>query len=262
MKRKLMFSVLLALCLIGLAGCGGTGNSEPADGQSVQSVQSVEPEQTQEPGQNETPVQLPEAEAGGVDPAVALERANAYMDQYYSMFSKRQKGTVELVGMRQDGEYCDCLFNHAEVIGEGGLLTINWRFHVIYRMLDSGWSSGTWDSTMRVYTYDWKLVGEWTGENEGKQFWLNIHSYDMEAGTVEVEYDFGGNEVSNGVVTMYIVNQDYWDQEQKEWSLNTDKSADYGLIDIYPYGANYSDAGEGVGLLADDGDTHCWLTRN
>lgn len=197
----------------------------------------------------------------GLDPQVALARANECMDQHYAMLSNRSKGVVELVDMSMNEDTCYCLFDHAEVIGETDLLTIHWRFRITFRMLEDGWSTGAWDGTMNIYAYDWNLVGEWTGTAEGKDFWLKIHSYDPENESVEVEYDFGGSEVSNGIITMYIVNQDFWDNEQTAWSLNTDSGAYYGIIDIYPYVKTYTDAGEGVGILADDGDTHCWLER-
>lgn len=197
----------------------------------------------------------------GIDPNVALARANELMDQYFAMFDNRHKGVVELVDMSMDGEFGDCLFDHAEEIGEGGLLTIHWRFHVTYRLQEDGWSKGAWNNKQNVFAYDWNLTGEWRGQNEGKEFWLKIHSYDPEELTVDVEYDFGGSKVSNGIETLYIVNQDFWDDEQKEWSLSHDESAHNGFINIYPYGASYTDAGKGSGILADDGDTHCWLER-
>lgn len=197
----------------------------------------------------------------GIDSNAALARANEFMDGHFAKFSNRTKGTVELVDMAMDGEFGDCLFDVSEDIGEGGLLTIHWRFHITYRLQEDGWSKGAWNGKMNLFAYDWKLTGEWRGQAGGKDFWLKIHSYDSEALTVEVEYDFGGNKVSNGVETMYIVNQDFWDDEQKEWSLSHDESAHHGFIDIYPYGASYTDAGEGSGILADDGDTHCWLER-
>ena len=197
----------------------------------------------------------------GLSAEAALARANECMDQYYAMFTNRSKGVVELVDMSMNEDTCYCLFDHAEVMGETDLLTIHWRYRITFRMMEDGWSTGAWDSTMNVYAYDWNLVGEWTGQAEGKEFWLKVHSYDPEELTVQVEYDFGGNTVSDGIETLYIVNQDFWDREQKEWSLSHDEDKDYGFIDLYPYSKNYTDAGEGVGILADDGDTHCWLKR-
>lgn len=196
----------------------------------------------------------------GLDPAVALARANELMDQYYAMFSSRRKGVVELVDMYMQGDSCTCLFDHAEQMGESGLLTLHWRFRVNYRLTENGWSSGAWDGTMNKYAYDWELVGRWTGSNGGENFELNVISYDPDEMTVDVEYAFGSRR-SNGVETLYIVNQDFWDNEQKEWSLNEDEMAHHGFIDLYPFGADYTDAGEGCGILAESDNIHCWLQR-
>lgn len=196
----------------------------------------------------------------GPDPEMALARANELMDQYYSNFSSRTKGVVELVDMSMQDDFCYCLFDHAEVMGQGGLLTIHWCFNITFRLDEDGWSSGAWDGTMRTFAYDWNLVGEWEGSNGGEDFYLKVHSYDPEEMTVDVEYTFGQRR-SDGVETLYIVNQDFWDNEQKEWSLNADETAHHGFIDLYPFGANYTDAGQGAGILADSGETNCWLQR-
>lgn len=83
----------------------------------------------------------------GLDPQVALARANECMDQHYAMLSNRSKGVVELVDMSMNEDTCYCLFDHAEVIGETDLLTIHWRFRITFRMLEDGWSTGAWDGT-------------------------------------------------------------------------------------------------------------------
>lgn len=196
----------------------------------------------------------------GPDPAYVLSRANTYMDGHYAHFSTRNKGVVELVDMYVDGDRCICLFDHAEVMGQSGLLTIHWRFRITFVLDEDGWSSGAWDGTMNDYAYDWDLEGEWTGSNEGENFWMKVHAYDPEEKTVEVEYAFGSL-CSEGIETLYIVNQDFWDREMREWSLNADKYEHSGFIDLYPFGAEYTDAGEGSGILADSGETHCWLQR-
>lgn len=197
---------------------------------------------------------------GGLPADVALARANQLMDQYYAMFSSRNKGVVELIGMNTQGPVTSCLFDHAEAMGPSGLLTLHWRFRVSFRMTEDGWSTGAWDGTMNEYAYDWNLVGQWKGQNDGENFSLTVHSYDPEEKTVDVEYAFGSRR-SNGVETLYIVNQDFWDQEQKEWSLNEDETAHHGFIDLYPFGAEYTDAGEGYGILAESDNTHCWLEK-
>jgi len=197
----------------------------------------------------------------GLDPAVALARANELMDQYYANFGTRNKGVVELVGINMQGNMANCLFDHAEVMGQGDILTLHWRFRVKFSLSEKGWSSGAWDGTMNKYAYDWKLVGEWKGSNGGENFRLKVHSYDPAQKTVDVEYTFGGRS-SNGVETLYIVNQDFWDQEQKEWSLSDDSLAHNGFINLYPYGKNFRDAGEGFGIAAkSDSGVNCWLTK-
>ena len=196
----------------------------------------------------------------GPDPDYVLARANTCMEQHYANFGSRSKGTVELVDMYTEADRCICLFDHAEVMGQGELLTIHWRFRITFRLDEEGWSIGAWDGTMNDYAYDWNLTGEWRGSNEGEDFWLKIHSYDAQKHTVELEYVFGGQQ-SEGIETMYIVNQDFWDREMREWSISQDSSAHSGFIDLYPFGAKYSDAGQGFGILADSGNTHCWLQR-
>lgn len=196
----------------------------------------------------------------GLDPAAALARANELMDEYYSHFANRSKGVVELVDMAMNGDTATCLFDHAEKMGSGDLLTIHWRFRIKYRMMKDGWSSGAWDTTMNKYAFDWNLVGEWRGSNKGEDFYMKVYSYDPSAKTVDVEYAFGERR-SSGVETLYIVNQDFWDEEEKEWSLNADRSAHHGFVDLCPFGANFKDAGEGSGVVADSGSVKCWLTR-
>ena len=196
----------------------------------------------------------------GPDPDAVLARANELMDQYYANFSSRNKGTVELIGLGVNGDRCNALIDHAEQMGQGDLLTIHWRFNLLLSLDEKGWSKGAWDGTMRDYAYDWNLVGEWTGSCGGEDFWLKVHSYDPDQKSVEVEYIFGSRR-SDGVETMYIVNQDFWDREMKEWSLNEDSSAHHGFIDLLPFGTSYKDAGEGAGIIADSGENHCWLRR-
>lgn len=196
----------------------------------------------------------------GPDPSKVLEHANAYMDQYYSNFSSRNKGTVELVDMSIQDTVCYCLFNHAEVMGPTDLLTLHWRFRTTCRLNEDGWTNGAWDGTMKKYAFDWKLEGEWRGSNGGEDFYLKVHSYNADEMTVDVEYSFG-QLCSNGIETLYIVNHDFWDEEEREWALNADKQAHEGFIDLYPFGANYTDAGQGYGVLADSGNIHCWLEK-
>lgn len=196
----------------------------------------------------------------GPDPNAVLARANELMDQYYANFSSRNKGTVELVGLSVNGDRCVALIDHAEQMGQSGLLTIHWRFNLILSLDEQGWTRGAWDGTMRDYAYDWDLVGEWTGSCGGEDFRMQVHSYDPDQKSVEVEYVFGSRR-SDGVETMYIVNQDFWDQEMKEWSLSDDASAHHGFIELLPFGASYKDAGEGEGIIADSGENHCWLKR-
>ena len=113
---------------------------------------------------------------------------------------------------------------------------------------------------MNTYLYEWNLVGQWEGSNEGEDFSMTVHSYDPKEMTVDVEYVFGDRR-SNGIETMYIVNQDFWDQEQKAWSLSDDELGHSGFVDLYPFGASYVDAGEGVGVLASSSEVNCWLHR-
>ena len=197
----------------------------------------------------------------GLDPAVPLARAHEVMDQYYSRFDQRRKGEIEVVKIALSSSRADCLVEHIEQMGTNGLLTLRWRFHIIYQLGKNGWSSGAWDGTMNVYRYDWNIVGEWKGSTGGENFYLKVHSYDEQAKSVQVEYAFG-NRRSNGVETMYIVNQDFWNKEMKEWALSADKNAHNGFVDLYPYVKNYRDAGESSGILAEsESGTHCWLSK-
>lgn len=194
------------------------------------------------------------------DPEKILARANELMDQYYAHFGSRNKGEITLVDMGIQGDRCSCLLNHAEVMGETDILTIHWRFRLECRLDEDGWSSGAWNGTMNTYLYEWNLVGQWEGSNEGEDFSMTVHSYDPKEMTVDVEYVFGDRR-SNGIETMYIVNQDFWDQEQKAWSLSDDELGHSGFVDLYPFGASYVDAGEGVGVLASSSEVNCWLHR-
>ncbi len=197
----------------------------------------------------------------GLDPAVALARANELMDDYYSHFANRSKGVVELVNMSMQDSSANCLFDHAEKMGNDGILTIHWRFRIKYRLDKNGWSGGAWDTTMNPYRFDWNLVGEWKGSNGGENFYLKVHSYDEQEKSVQVEYTLGSRR-SNGVETMYIVNQDFWNNEMNAWALSTDKSAHHGFVELHPYVKNYRDAGEGGGMIAEsDSGMHCWLSR-
>ena len=150
---------------------------------------------------------------------------------------------------------------HVEQMGTNGLLALHWRFHIIYQLGKNGWTGGAWDTTMSVYRYNWNIVGEWKGSNGGENFYMKVHSYDEQKMTVQVEYAFG-NRRSNGVETMYIVNQDFWDREKNAWALNSNKSAHNGFVELHPYVKEYRDAGSGSGIVAQsDSSMHCWLSR-
>lgn len=60
---------------------------------------------------------------------------------------------------------------------------------------------------------------------------------------------------------LFIINQHFWDKEERERNLSTDKKAHDGFNDLYPFGANNADVGEHYGVLADSGEIHCRLER-
>lgn len=183
---------------------------------------------------------------------LALDPApvEAYLEQMYRKdYTLREMSAGETTAVY--------IFDH---ILESDVVTIQDPIVVTYRATENGWSSAPVNTTNPDPIYTWKLIGEWEGENEGEKFWIKFHEVSDTHSAVVAEYDFGGSVVSNGWETLTIENQDFWDEELESWVLVSEGSS-WGPVEIHPFGARYTDAGEGSGLIAESDNTHCWLTR-
>ena len=178
------------------------------------------------------------------------DSVEAYLEQMY-------RKDYTLRDMSTTGTTAMYVFDH---ILESDVVIIHDPIVLTYRATENGWSSAPVTTTNPDPELHWLMSGEWEGEINGEKFWLKFHEVSDTHQAVVAEYNFGDTVVSDGWTTMTIENQDFWDEELESWVLVPEGSS-WGPVEIHPFGARYTDAGEGSGLIAKSEDNHCWLTR-
>lgn len=176
------------------------------------------------------------------------EDALSYLETQYD------NCTIEIVGSSFENGSSKFVAERSET---DGYLTVIYQETLSYNNFNNaGWSVHLSDPTVLMYSFD--FLGEWTYSSDGKNFYMNIESFDIENGTITLEYNFDGwatsdpwhtevVPVSNGVVTKNLKRDSFktstYDKVIKYWVA----SLDQGLrISFSPQDVSLGDKDIGV----------------